>query len=169
MKRICLRTGLILAGLALGGQSVQAKVIFTGYADFRTAPQSTSRISGPDSVLASFGINNRRSESRTFSMDSLGIFASAAVAENADFLVDFTYKKIGATAGETRIQYAYLDYHPALLQLKAGRITLPIGLYNENYFYPFQRYSVTPPLFQSAILGLPIADHGVLVAKSVGT
>ncbi len=167
MRRIRFSSGLIFAGMLLVGPPASAKVIFTGYADIRVAPQTTARVSGTDSLLASLGVVNRRSESRAFTMDSMGIFAAAPVSDNVDFLVDFTYKKVGAKVEETRIQYAYLDYHPELLQFKAGRITLPIGLYNEHYFYPFQRYAATPPIFQSAIIGLPIADHGAMVTKTL--
>lgn len=98
-------------------------------------------------------------------MDSVGLFATTTFDDFTDFVMDVTYKKIGATAGETRLQYAFLDYHPVWGQVKAGRVPLPLGLYNETRFYPFQRHPITPPVFQSAILGLPIADQGLVGVK----
>jgi hypothetical protein len=48
----------------------------------------------------------------------------------------------------------------------AGRLTIPLGYYNRHYFYPFQRNTITPPFFQSTVIGLPIADHGVVISKT---
>ena len=160
--------GLLIFLFGFIARPVFAKVIFTGYADLRNVPHSESTILGSDTLLKILGVTARESESRNFTLDSLGLFATTTFNEKTDFLFDVTYKRIGAKTEETRLQYAFLHYHPSSRwEAKAGRITLPIGLYNENYFYPFERHPVTAPLYQSAIIGLPIADHGVLVGKTL--
>ncbi len=146
---------------------LQAKVVFTGYADFRAIPQALTTLDAVDSTLKRLKVTQTETTSRTFGWDALGLFASTSFNDQADFLVDFTYRRIGTKVEETRIQYAYLDYRPwASWDLKLGKITLPIGLYNENYFYPFLRPTITPPIYQTAILGLPIADLGGLIGKT---
>lgn len=162
------RISAILAVLLFGWiDGASAKVVFTGYADFRLTPQSVSKVSGPAAALASVGATESRNESRTFAMDSVGLFAATSLFDDAEFVFDITYRRVGATIGETRLQYAYLRYHPEPWEFQAGRITLPLGYYNQNRFYPFQRASVTSPLYQSAIIGLPIADHGILAAREI--
>jgi hypothetical protein len=164
--------GCLLALLGfLGSRAAvpaSAKVMFTGYADLQVSPHAVTKLRGGQFLPAPLTLQDGRFEARTFRTDSLGLFAVTSLNEEIDFTFDVTYKKFGAVTDETRLQYAYIHYHPlSLWDVKAGRITLPIGLYNQNYFYPFQRHSVTPPLFQSAIIGLPIADHGVVAGKTI--
>lgn len=146
---------------------VMAKVVFTGYSELRFTPQGVLEISGSDSALALLGRDRRETTTRSFSINNLGLFAATSFNERFDFLIDFTYRRIATTVGETRIQYAYLHYHNAALwEVKAGKVTVPAGIYNENYFYPFARVPLSPPVFQSSILGLPFADLGLIVAKT---
>lgn len=171
MKRAFLFLPIALSAFILGAtRTASARVVFTGYADIRVTPHAVTKISGSDAILSflsGLGVTDRRSESRTFTTESIGLFATTTLTPEIDFLFDVTYRDIGAEVEETRLQYAYVHYHPGPWEAKAGRITLPIGYYNEHYFYPFQRDAITPPLYQSAIIGLPIADHGVLVSKSL--
>ncbi|MGQ0645798.1 MAG: hypothetical protein ACT4O3_09965 [Elusimicrobiota bacterium] len=170
MKKAGLWKCLASAGFLCGlwAAPAAAKVVFTGYTDLRANAQSDSKTTGSDALLTALGLVDRRTETRGFAMDSLGLFAATSFNEQLDFLIDITYKRVGATAEQTRLQYAYLDYHPPSgWEAKAGRVTIPLGYYNRHYFYPFQRYAVTPPLYQSAIIGLPIADHGAVAGKTV--
>jgi hypothetical protein len=167
-RGVWLLTALAVAGMA---REAAAKVVFTGYADFRATPQADSKVVASDASLLTVTPNpvDRRSESRTFLMDSIGLFATTTFDEHTDFLMDVTYRNLTNNTAETRLQYAYLHHHPHWGELKAGRVTLPIGLYNETRFYPFQRYAITPPAFQSAVLGLPIVDQGLVGIKEFGT
>lgn len=161
-----MRNAFVLLALS-ASLSLQAKVVFTGYADFRAIPQATTTLDAADSTLRRLKVTQTETTTRSFGWDALGLFASTSFNDQVDFLVDFTYRRIGTKVEETRIQYAYLDYRPwPSWELKLGKITLPIGLYNENYFYPFLRPTITPPIYQSAILGLPIADLGGLIGKT---
>lgn len=176
MKKSVVRLQIVLAGFLFssGVVPVSAKVVFTGYADLQVSPQAVTKITASPAVagqiqaLTGAPLPTGSAESRSFNTDSLGLFATTSFNEETDFLMDITYKRIGATAGETRVQYAYLDFHrPSLGEAKVGRVTLPIGYYNEHRFYSFQRQAISPPFFQSAILGLPIADHGVVLSKTL--
>jgi hypothetical protein len=139
-----------------------AKVTFTGYGDLRYSSFNLG-FSGDPASLGTFGVGAGPSVSRGFSANSVGLFASTELNENLQFLMDLTFKQIGNTVGQTTLQYAYLNWKPLPeAAVRAGRVTLPFGYYNENRFYPFQRWNVTPPVFQTGILGLPISDWGLV-------
>jgi hypothetical protein len=170
MKGTKWRVRLLAALIGVcAARDAAAKVIFTGYADFRMTPQSDFRATASPSALASIGRPDAdlKDETRTFNMDSIGVFATTSFNDNTDFLMDVTYKRLTSTTADTSLQYAYLHHHADWGEVKAGRVPLPIGLYNENRFYPFQRHAITPPLFQTAVLGLPIVDQGVTAVKEV--
>lgn len=147
----------LLAFTAVPGR---AKVSFTGYGHFLFTADANLRLFAPAAVLS--GLPEGTHRARGFSTDAVGLFAATPVGEEADFLMDVAYRNIGGTVRELRVQYAYLD--TALpwegVRLQAGKVTLPIGYYNTRRFYPFQRVELSAPLFQSGILGLPIADAG---------
>jgi len=147
---------------------VCAKVAFTGYADFRMTPEATIAYEIPPSLAAGLGGPTGRIESRTSTLDSVGLFATSALADQATFLLDVTYRDIGYATRTVRLQYAYLDYTAiADTTVRAGKITLPFGYLNQNRFYAFQQASVTSPSFQSSFLGLPIADLGVSAERTM--
>ncbi len=149
---------LLFAALAPAWRAAEAKVVFTGYADMRFALDTRNTLSG--------GPFPNPLEKRDFTLPAVGIFAATNLEKNCSFYADITYSKLGYTAGETRLQYAYLQYDLSpSMDIKVGRIRLPLGLYNDLYFYPFQRLTIQPPLFQGEILGLPIADLGVSFRK----
>lgn len=157
---------LLAAGLVA---QAGAKVVFTGYADFRITPHSTIRFDVPPSLAASSGVGPGRFESRTAALDSLGLFAANTLSESTEFLLDVTYRDLGYTARTIRLQYAYLA-HTAWTdgpEIEAGKIMLPFGRMNRYRYYSFQQPSVTPPTFLNSILGLPIADLGVSVRQAV--
>ncbi len=157
-----LRSTLLALGLACLPAFAAAKVTFTGYGDLRFAPGSTFVLGGPAATLAKFSTAEQHASASGFSADAVGLFASTQLQENLQFLMDLTFRNIGNTVGQTLVQYAYLDWAPtADTWVNGGRVTLPFGYFNENRFYGFQRYEVTAPVFQSSILGLPIADWGV--------
>lgn len=165
MKRHLRR--LALAALAaLAPAAASAKVTFTGYADLRYTPGLDLKITGQPATLSSFSLSEGEQFTRSFSANAIGLFATTELQEDLDFRMDLTFRAIGETVGQTRIQYAYLNWAPwADTTLRAGKITLPFGYYNENKFYGFQRYGITPPIFQTGILGLPIADWGASAAQ----
>jgi hypothetical protein len=143
--------------------SADAKVTFTGYGDLRDSAGVNTKISGSAPTLAAFGTNAGNKTSSGFSANAVGLFATTEVHENLQFKMDLTFQKIGNQVGQTIIQYAYLDWTPTPDTTgRAGRVTLPFGYFNENRFYAFQRYGITPPIFQTGFLGLPIADWGVV-------
>lgn len=151
-------------GLLLSATRSEARVVFTGYADFAATTQSELRIRGPASVLRS--VPEGRFISRGFSARTLGLFATTQIGADSLFTMDLSQGAIGASVGETLVRYAYLETRPADgWSARFGKITLPVGFFNSRRFYPFHRAEVTPPVFQSAILGLPIADVGVLAAR----
>lgn len=137
-----------------------SKVSFTGYGNFLFTADANLRIFAPASLLA--GSPEGTFRARGFSTDALGLFAATPVGEEADFLMDVSYRGIGRTVRELRVQYAYLDTALpwAGMRLQVGKVTLPLGYYNTRRFYPFQRVELSAPIFQSGILGLPIADAG---------
>ena len=153
-----------LAAVAAAAAPAGAKVAFTGYGAFQFTPDANFRIYAPAALLA--GTPEGTVRARGFSTDSVGLFAATPVGTDADFLMDVSYRGLGATVRELRVQYAYLDAALpwAGTRLQAGKVTLPFGYFNTRCFYPFQRVTLTPPLFQSAILGLPIADTGGIVS-----
>ncbi len=158
------------AALACWGWASQAaaKVAFTGYADFRSTPESTISYQIPKSLAAGLGGPTGRLESRTMAFDSIGLFATTSLAEQTDFLLDVSYRDIGYTTRTLRLQYAYLEHRPAEnTMLRAGKIMLPFGYLNQNRYYSFQQSSITAPSFLSSIMGLPIADLGASVRQTL--
>ncbi|TBR18230.1 hypothetical protein EPO15_15420 [bacterium] len=153
------RLGLVLA-VGAAAAPAAAKVSFTGYGNFLFTPDANLRIYAPTALLA--GAPEGTLRARGFSVDSVGLFAATPVGEDADFVMDLNYRGLGATVRELRVQYAYLDTALpwAGTRLQAGKVTLPFGYYNSRRFYPFQRVELSAPIYQSGILGLPIADAG---------
>lgn len=150
-----------LASLALPTLA-SAKVTFTGYGDLRYNAGTQFTLEAPPATLTRLGTTGTHATSRGFSANAIGLFASTQVQEDLQFLMDVTFKNIGSSVDDLSLQYAYLDWAPAgEAHVRGGRVTVPFGYYNENRFYAFQRYEITPPIFQSSILGLPIADWGV--------
>lgn len=157
-SRPCVRLAAI-AWLGVAAFPAVAHVAFSGYADFRLMPQATIRLDVPGSAL---GIASGSFEARGANFDAAGLFATTALSDQASFLLDVTYRDIGNTTKTVKLQYAYVeDAVSDGLKVEAGKFMLPIGYLNQNRFYSFQRPSVTPPTFVSAILGLPISDLGV--------
>lgn len=163
--RFLSRTTAAVLLAALLAPSARAKVAFTGYGQVLATADSRIQVRGPAAVLG--GTPEGNLISRGFRLDAAGLFATTQVSEDVDFLMDLTFRNIGATVGQTRIQYAYLD--AALpwwdLKLQAGRVNLPFNYYNTRRFYPFQRVELSPPVFVNGILGLPIADAGAVLAR----
>ena len=159
---------LILGFFVLGGSRTpaSAKVVFTGYGDFQAAAQSHFRILGPDNVLSSLGAGQGEIEGRGATIDSLGLFATTQMTDATRLAMDVTYRDIGNNTKTLRVQYAYIEHQAYGGQVRAGKILLPFGYYNENRFYPFQRPSISAPFFQSSILGLPISDIGASANKT---
>lgn len=153
---------LLLALLAAGAR---AKVAFTGYGQILAPVDTHIRVRGPAAVLG--GIPEGNLIAKGFSLDAVGLFATTKVSEDVDFLMDLTFRNVGPTVGQTRIQYAYLD--AALpwwsLKMQAGRVNLPFNYYNTRRFYPFQRVELSAPVFVNGILGLPIADAGAVLSR----
>jgi hypothetical protein len=164
-KRILMMgaSGAVLA--ALCAAPAGAKVIFTGYGDFRVTPQSVYQVDGPPSVLNDFGIGAGKVESRGASVNALGLFATTDINDQTRLMMDVTYEGIGADVKTLTIQYGFVEYSDYGFTARLGKITLPFGYYNQNRFYPFQHASITAPTFQSDILGLPIADIGATVGR----
>jgi len=131
-------------------------------------PGSNFEIGGDPAAMSLFGFAApMKMESRSFSVQNLGIFATTGLTDKSRFLVDFSYGDLGNLTKSLRIQYGYFEFAPReSLIFRAGKITLPLGIYNDHHFYPFQRSSVTGPTFLSGILGLPISDMGASVAKN---
>ncbi|MBI2384453.1 MAG: hypothetical protein HYV14_00410 [Elusimicrobia bacterium] len=151
----------------LSSPSARAKVIFTGYGDIQATTQSRFKIDGPPSVLNSFNLGSGRLESRGMTIDAIGLFATTSIAEDTQVLMDVTYRDVGVNTRTIRIQYAYIEHFAYGSRFQAGKITLPFGWYNQNRFYGFQRASITGPVFQSGILGLPMSDIGVSAKRTV--
>lgn len=163
-----MRSGALVLALAaaLPAPDAGAKVAFTGYADINFVARRSSELGGTPSVLADLGVSPRRTVTRGFEAEAVGIFAATKLAEPLSFLMDVTFRRIGFDAEETRLQYAFLEYAPSDDWTgRVGKITLPFGYYNERRFYPFQRYTATPPAFVNGVLGLPISDLGGSVSK----
>ncbi|MBI3299171.1 MAG: hypothetical protein HYZ75_13465 [Elusimicrobia bacterium] len=165
-RRLRLRTAALLVAALLKAAAGEAKIVFTGYGNFQMTAHQSTRIHGDAPALAAFKLTETSAKARGFALDSVGLFATTNLKENLDFLVDFTYRKIGSTTGETRIQYAFLEHTPRPdWRYRIGKITLPFGYYNQKRFYSFQRVELSAPIFQSAILGLPISDVGATLQK----
>lgn len=143
----------------------EAKVAFTGYGNFVMPADSYFKIRGPAAVLGTTPQGNLISKG--FRLDAVGLFATTKVSEDADFLMDLTFRNVGNTVGQTRIQYAYLDTALPWWGLRAqlGRVNLPFNYYNSRRFYPFQRVETSAPVFVNAVLGLPIADAGAVLSR----
>lgn len=165
MTRLTPRLAAALLLAALLASAASAKVAFTGYGNLLMPVDTYFKIRGPAAVLGATPQGNLISKG--FSLESVGLFATTKVSEEADFLVDLTFRNIGSTVGQTRIQYAYLD--AALpwwdLRLQAGRVTVPFNYYNTRRFYPFQRVELSAPIYINGIVGLPIADVGAVLAR----
>jgi hypothetical protein len=170
MKREMRWTTAAIVGVCISGvlaAPAAARVVFTGYGDLRFTPGSQTDILGEPAVLTRFGITDRKIEARQFTVDAFGLFASTSFGENFSFNADVTFRQFRFNATDVRIQYAYLDYAPREdVNLQLGKITLPFGHYNQNRFYSFQREELSPPTFQSGILGLPISDIGFGARKT---
>lgn len=161
-SEVSMKLPLAAAALLALAVPVRAKVVFTGYGDLRYDAGTRFTIAGPPATLTRVGTSGQTATARGFGADALGLFASTQLQENLQFLMDVTFRSIGSTVGQLSLQYAYLDWTPDPdSEVEAGRITLPFGYFNQNRFYGFQRYELSAPVFQSSILGLPIADWGV--------
>lgn len=145
--------------------AASAKVAFTGYGQLLMPVDSYFKVRGPTAVLG--GTPEGNLISKGFRLDAVGLFATTKVSEDVDFLMDLTFRNIGPTVGQTRIQYAYLD--AALpwwdLKMQAGRVNLPFNYYNTRRFYPFQRVELAAPVFVNGIMGLPISDAGAVLTR----
>lgn len=166
-KSLVIRLAAILSLAVLTGPPARAKVVFTGYGDFQATAHSRFKIDGPASVLSSFNLGPGHLESRGAAIDALGLFATTSLSDDTRVLIDVTYRDIGATARTIRIQYAYLEHSAYGAQFRLGKITLPFNWFNQNRFYGFQRASITGPVFQSGILGLPMSDIGATAQKTI--
>lgn len=153
----------VLAAALLQAVPAAAKVAFTGYGNLVVPLYQEFRIRGPASLVGTEG----NLISKGFRLDAAGLFATTRVGEESEFLMDLTFRNVGATVGQTRIQYAYLD--SALpwqeLRVQAGKVNIPFNYYNSRRFYPFQRVELNAPLFVNGILGLPIADTGLVLSR----
>jgi hypothetical protein len=162
-------TRLALAALlaALLPRPAGAKVAFTGYGNFVIPAYTEFRVRGPSTVLG--GIPEGNLISKGFRLDAAGLFATTKVSDDAEFLMDLTFRNVGNTVGQTRIQYAYLDAGLPWedLRVQVGRVNLPFGYYNSRRFYPFQRVELSAPIFINGILGLPIADAGAVLSRRI--
>ncbi|MBI2387775.1 MAG: hypothetical protein HYV14_17455 [Elusimicrobia bacterium] len=165
MRRLLLRLTAAAAAAALLAPAAAAKVAFTGYGSLLMPADTQLQVRGPAAVLATTPEGNLIA--RGFRLDAVGLFATTKVGEDVDFLMDLTFRNVGNTVAQTRIQYAYLD--AALpwgdARLQAGRVNLPFNYYNSRRFYPFQRVEISAPIFVSGILGLPIADAGAVLTR----
>lgn len=159
----------VAALFILAAGPADARVVFTGYSDLRFIPLGAGKIGGSPGILGAFKITQLKTRESGFTIDSLGLFATTYFDDRTSFAVDFTYRDLGFKTKETRLQYAYLQFESENhFFVKAGRMPLPLGVYNDQYFYSFQRKSIEPPIFQSAILGLPIGDLGLMAGKTFG-
>lgn len=138
-----------------------ALVTFTGYADLEYDPWAQVTL---NSNIPAF---NETLLARSFSGAGIGLFADTDITDDLKFRMDVIYNDVGYQVGQLQLPYAYLDYTPLPdTEFKGGRVVLPFGYYNENYFYPFQRYAINPPIFESAIFGLPFSDWGAVAQHS---
>lgn len=156
------RAVLLATTLACAGTRAEARVVFTGYGDLRHTSTARVKVSGSPATLKSLGLSAGALEARSFSADAIGLFATTQVKDDLQFQFDLDFRSIGNDVGRVAMPYAYLDWTPRPgTALQGGKLLLPFGYYNESRFYAFQRHTVVPPVFQSAILGLPMADWGV--------
>ena len=164
-KNIWMRGARVAVLAALCAAPAGAKVVFTGYGDFQVTPQSRFHIDAPPSVLNGTGIGPEVLESRGTTINALGLFATTSINDQTRLMMDVTYKGIGSTVKTLTIQYGFVEYSDYGATGRLGKITLPFNYYNQNRFYPFQHASITAPTFQTAILGLPIADIGATIGR----
>jgi hypothetical protein len=164
MHRRLLALALALS-LPAASPPASAKVAFTGYGNLVMPVDSHFKVRGPAAVLG--GTPEGNLISRGFRTDAVGLFATTTVSENAQFLVDLTFRNLGAAGAQTRVQYAYLDAGLPWWELRAqaGKVNLPFNYYNSRRFYPFQRVELSAPVFVNGILGLPIADSGLVLGR----
>lgn len=160
-RRYTLALALALAAPA----PASAKVAFTGYGHLVMPVYSEFRVRGPSSALGATPEGNLIQKG--FRLDAAGLFATTKVGEDSEFLMDLTFRNVGNTVGQTRIQYAYLDAGLPWreLRLQLGRVNIPFNYYNNRRFYPFQRMELSAPIFVNGIVGLPIADTGAVLSK----
>jgi hypothetical protein len=156
---------LILTLLAALPGPASAKVAFTGYGNLVMTSDGHVKVRGPAAALGATPEGNLIA--RGFGVDSVGLFATTSVSEDAQFLIDLTFRNPTAAGAQTRIQYAYLDAGLPWWELRAqvGRVNLPFNYYNSRRFYPFQRVELSAPVFINSILGLPIADSGFILSR----
>lgn len=163
--RLLRRTTAAVLLVAVLAPSARAKVAFTGYGQVLATADTHLKVRGPAAVLG--GTPEGNLIAKGFRLDAVGLFATTKVSEDVDFLMDLTFRNVGTTVGQTRIQYAYID--AALpwwdLKMQAGRVNLPFNYYNTRRFYPFQRVELSAPVFINGILGLPIADAGAVLSR----
>lgn len=159
------RTAAAVLLAAVLAPAAGAKVAFTGYGQVLATADSHIQVRGPAAVLG--GTPEGNLISRGFRLDAVGLFATTKVSEDVDFLMDLTFRNVGPTVGQTRIQYAYIDADLPWwdLKMQAGRVNLPFNYYNTRRFYPFQRVELSAPIFVNGILGLPIADAGAVISR----
>ena len=158
------RVIIVVLALAALRAPAEARVVFTGYGDFQLTLRGRTTVGGPPALLGALGVRDTVLHSRGGGLAGLGFFAVTEIDEGLTFENDVTYRDVGFNAGRVQLQYAFLSWEFAPdSTLRAGKITLPIGYYNRELFYPFRRPSISAPLFYSAILGLPIADLGLVV------
>jgi len=126
------RFALAVAAVAFLAPAAGAKIAFTGYGNLVMPADSYIQVRAPASVLG--GTPEGNLISKGFRLDAVGLFATTRVNDDVDFLVDLTFRNIGNTVGQTRIQYAYLD--AALpwweMRVQAGRVNLPFNYYNSR-------------------------------------
>lgn len=163
MRRRLLPLGLILTLAAPSPAS--AKVAFTGYGHLVMPLYSEFRVRGPSSALGTTPEGNLIQKG--FRLDAAGLFATTKIGADCEFLMDLTFRNVGNTVGQTRIQYAYLDAGLPWqqLRLQLGRVNIPFNYYNNRRFYPFQRMELSAPIFINGIVGLPIADTGAVLSR----
>jgi hypothetical protein len=160
MRRLLLLAALLLAPAPAAGRE---RIQFTGYGSFLAIPYGRYE-GGPAPAFPRDGEHFVNPGAR---LDAVGLFAATEVAEDTSFLLDLSFRGIGAASADTRLQYAYLDARLPWggLRAQAGKIKLPFNYYSANRFYPFQRAGLAPPFAVANALGLPIADAGGALSR----
>jgi hypothetical protein len=159
---------VLLAAIAVS--PAQARIVFSGYAETALNLRSATGLSGPSAAQSVFkAATGRDRDQHSVSFPSAGIFADTRVSEQTSFALDVTFRNFGTVTAQTFLQYAYLQYTTLEEEwvFRAGKITVPFGLYNGRRFYPHTRPEVFAPLTQSFVLGLPIADLGASASRSL--
>lgn len=165
MIRVLLSVALLVPSAA------SAKVLFTGYGELRMNAHTPYRIHGAPAALTALNIgDDARHHARGFAIENLGLFATTSMTDKLDFKVDFTYRQLGTTVGQVRVQYAYLEHAVSeTFSYRLGKVLLPFNYYNRKRFYPFQRVELQAPFFLNSILGLPMASIGADAETRVNT